>query len=87
VTNTYEQVLQNDYGGKCMWKTGGVVDNGKGQGSNPFPHLPNPFLKFLKYILFFEPPTPPPYIRGIGGGGILIKSIKKILKLNILLIK
>ena len=46
MTNTYEQVLQNDYEGKRMWKTGGVVDNGKGQGSNPFPHLPNPFLKF-----------------------------------------
>jgi hypothetical protein len=68
-------------GSKEMWGCGDLWE------SNPFPHLPNPFLKFLKYILFFEPPTPPPYIRGIGGGGILIKSIKKILKLNILLIK
>jgi hypothetical protein len=46
-----------------MWKTDGVVGNGKGQGSNPPIHRSNHFLKFLKYI---QPPVPP--IDDIDGG-------------------
>jgi hypothetical protein len=51
-----------------MWKTDGVVGSGERQGSNPPIHHSNHFLKFLKYILFFEPPYPPIY-RGDGGWG------------------
>jgi len=28
MTNTYKRMSQNNYEGKCMWKTGGVVGSG-----------------------------------------------------------
>jgi hypothetical protein len=64
---------QNNYNGKCMWKTGGMVWNWDRQGSNPSIHPPNPFLKFLKYILFFKIPHPLLYIESMGGGGMIYK--------------